>query len=239
MTARPVTIESGAGAVGGLLLRPPRATLLLVLAHGAGAGMRHPFLEGLARALAERGVATLRYQFPYMERGGRRPDPPAVAQATVRAALETARDMAPDLPIVAGGKSYGGRMTSEAAARDGLDGARGLVFVGFPLHAAGRPGNARAAHLDRIALPQLFVQGTRDALADFALMRQVCDRLGARATLHVVQDADHSFRVPKRSGRVEADVFREIAQVVARWGAGFAASVLHESPGRGSRRTRQ
>lgn len=219
MVARPVTIESTAGTVGGLLLRPPDASLLLVLAHGAGAGMRHPFLEGLARALAERGVATLRYQFPYMERGGRRPDSPAVAQAAVRAAVGAARAAAPDLPVVAGGKSYGGRMTSEAAARGGFDDVRGLAFIGFPLHAAGRPADGRAAHLDRVTLPQLFVQGTRDALADFQLMRQVCDRLGARATLHVVQDADHSFRVPKRTGRSEADVLGEIAAAVALWGA--------------------
>ncbi len=218
MTARPVTIESAAGAVGGLLLRPPDAMLLLVLAHGAGAGMRHPFLEGLARALAERGLATLRYQFPYMERGARRPDAPAVAQATVRAALGAAQAAAPDLPIVAGGKSYGGRMTSEAAAHGGLEGVRGLAFIGFPLHAAGRSGDSRAAHLDRVTLPQLFVQGTRDALARLDLMQRVCDRLGARATLHVVQDADHSFRVPKRSGRSEADVLGEIAAAVARWG---------------------
>lgn len=217
MTARSLTIESGAGAVGGLLLRPPDATVLLVLAHGAGAGMRHPFLEGLARALAQERVATLRYQFPYKERGAHRPDPPAVAQATVRAAVAAARRAAPDLPLLAGGKSYGGRMTSEAAAAGELAGVRGIVFVGFPLHAAGQPGERRAAHLERVLLPQLFVQGTRDALADLGLMRQVCQRLGARATLHVLQDADHSFRVPKRSGRTEADVLDEIALAVAAW----------------------
>jgi uncharacterized protein len=179
--------------------------------------MRHPFLEGLAGALAQERVATLRYQFPYMERGAHRPDPPAVAQATVRAAVAAARQAAPDLPLLAGGKSYGGRMTSEAAAGE-LAGVRGIVFVGFPLHAAGQPGERRAAHLEHVLLPQLFVQGTRDALADLGLMRQVCERLGPRATLHVVQDADHSFRVPKRSGRGEADVLGEIAGAVARWG---------------------
>jgi predicted alpha/beta-hydrolase family hydrolase len=221
MTARPVAIEAPAGAVGGLLLRPPDARLLLVLAHGAGAGMRHPFLEGLARALAERQVATLRFLFPYAARGARRPDPPAVAYATVRAALETARDVAPDLPLLAGGKSYGGRMTSEAAARGQLPGVRGIVFVGFPLPPAGRPGESRAAHLERVALPLLFVQGTRDALADLGLIRDVCSRLADRATLHVVQDADHSFRVPQRTGKIETDVMEEIALVVARWGAGL------------------
>jgi predicted alpha/beta-hydrolase family hydrolase len=218
VTARPFPIETAAGAVGGLLIRPPDAALLLVLAHGAGAGMRHPFLEGLAQSLAARRVATLRYQFPYMEHGGRRPDPPAVAQATVRAAVAAARAAAPELATIAGGKSFGGRMTSEAAARGDLEGVRGLAFIGFPLHPAGRPGDSRAAHLDRVALPQLFVQGTRDALADFGLMQRLCHRLGSRATLHVVQDADHSFRVPKRTGRTDSAVLEEIATAVAAWG---------------------
>jgi predicted alpha/beta-hydrolase family hydrolase len=217
MTLRPLTIESPAGTVSGLFLRPSDAAVLLVLAHGAGAGMRHPFLEGLAHALAERGVATLRYQFPYMERGGRRPDAPAVAQATVRAAIAAGRTAAPDLATIAGGKSFGGRMTSEAAARGGLEDVRGVAFIGFPLHAAGRPGDGRAAHLDRVTLPQLFVQGTRDALADLRLIQGLCERLGPRATLHVVPDADHSFRVPKRTGRTDADVLGEIAAAVAAW----------------------
>jgi predicted alpha/beta-hydrolase family hydrolase len=220
MTERALTMETPAGAVRGLLLRPPDAAFLLVLAHGAGAGMRHPFLGGLAQALAARQVATLRFQFPYMERGGRRPDAPAAAQAAVRAALETARSTVPDLPLFAGGKSYGGRMTSEAAARGALPEARGIVFVGFPLHAAGRPGEGRAAHLDRVSLPLLFVQGTRDALADLSLIRNLCAHLGDRATLHVVQDGDHSFGVPKRSGRTERDVLAEIALAVVGWGAG-------------------
>jgi predicted alpha/beta-hydrolase family hydrolase len=224
VTARPVRIETPAGGVAGLLERPPDATLLFVLAHGAGAGMRHPFLDGLARALADRGVATLRYQFPYMERGGRRPDPPAVAQATVRAAVAAAREAAPGLTTIAGGKSFGGRMTSEAMARGRLEGVRGIAFVGFPLHAAGRPGDGRAAHLDGIAVPLLFVQGTRDALADLDLIERLCTRLRPRATLHVVPEADHSFKVPKRAGRSPGEVLEEIATAVAAWGAATALS---------------
>ena len=200
-----------------ILLRPPDARALLVLAHGAGAGMRHPFMQAIVEALAVEGVATLRYQFPYMDAGGRRPDPPAVAEAAVCVAVGKARAMAPDLPLFAGGKSFGGRMTSTAQAHAPLDGVRGLVFLGFPLHPAGRPGTTRAAHLERVTVPMLFLQGTRDTLAVLDLMRSVCDDLGARATLHVVDGADHSFSVLKRSGRSNSEVLRELAVTTARW----------------------
>ncbi|MGH7517175.1 MAG: alpha/beta hydrolase family protein [Gemmatimonadales bacterium] len=188
-----------------------------MLAHGAGAGMRHPFMQAIVEALAVEGVATLRYQFPYMDAGGRRPDSPAVAEAAVCVAVGKARAMAPDLPLFAGGKSFGGRMTSTAQAHAPLDGVRGLVFLGFPLHPAGRPGTTRAAHLERVTVPMLFLQGTRDSLAVLDLMRPVCDDLGARATLHVVDGADHSFSVLKRSGRSSSEVLRELAMTTARW----------------------
>jgi predicted alpha/beta-hydrolase family hydrolase len=207
-----------------LLLRPPDARALLVLAHGAGGGMRHPFMQHVAEALAAEGIATLRYQFPYMDAGGRRPDPPAVAEAAVCVAVGKARAMAPDLPLIAGGKSFGGRMTSSAQAHAPLEGVRGLVFFGFPLHPAGRPATARAAHLERIMVPMLFLQGTRDALAVLDLMRPVCDHLGGRATLHVVDGADHSFAVLKRSGRTNAEVLRELAATVSAWTTRIADS---------------
>ena len=214
-----ITVGERVGQVSGLLLRPPDARWLYVFAHGAGAGMRHRFMSALAEALAERGVATLRYQFPYSEAGGRRPDPPGVLQATVRAAVTTAATVAPGLPLLAGGKSLGGRMTSSAAAKTALPGVRGLVFVGFPLHAPGRSGTERAEHLEQVGVPMLFLQGTRDALADLELMRAVCARLGARATLHVVEGGDHSFAVLKRSGRSDAEVIGELADTIARWPA--------------------
>ncbi|MGH7644577.1 MAG: alpha/beta hydrolase family protein [Gemmatimonadales bacterium] len=200
-----------------MLVRPPGARWLYVLTHGAGAGMRHPFLEAVARALADRQIATFRYQFPYMERRERRPDPPGVLEATVRAAVGAAAAAAPGLPLVAGGKSLGGRMTSSAAAKQPLDAVRGLVFLGFPLHPPKRPASERAAHLDRVALPMLFLQGTRDDLADLSLLEPVCRRLGPRATLHVVEGADHSFRVLKRSGRTDAEVLEELADAVVGW----------------------
>jgi predicted alpha/beta-hydrolase family hydrolase len=200
-----------------LLVRPAEARALLVLAHGAGAGMRHPFMENVAEALAGEGVASLRYQFPYMETGGRRPDPPAVAEAAVCVAVGKARATAPDLPLFAGGKSFGGRMTSTAQAHAPLEGVRGLVFFGFPLHPPGRPGTTRAAHLERVSVPMLFLQGTRDTLATLDLMRPVCDHLGARATLHVVDGADHSFAVLRRSGRTNTEVLSELAATTARW----------------------
>jgi len=207
----------GAGPVSALLQRPRQAELLYVLGHGAGAGMRHPFLQAVADALGAVGVATFRYQFPYMEEGRRSPDPPHVAEATVRSAVMAAVRAAPELPLIAGGKSFGGRMTSSAAAKRPLPGVRGLAFLGFPLHPPNRPADTRAAHLSDLQLPMLFLQGTRDDLADLGLIRGVCQRLGARATLHVVDEADHSFHVPKRSGRSAEDVVLALAQTLAAW----------------------
>ena len=206
-----------AGEVSAVLLRPPKAETLLVLAHGAGAGMRHPFLETLAQDLAAAHVATLRYQFPYMEHRRRIPDVPSVLTATVRAAVRTATERAPDLPLLAGGKSMGGRMTSLAAAQQPLDHVRGLVFVGFPLHPPARPGTERAEHLARVNVPMLFLQGTRDPFARLDLLRPVCSKLGPQASLHVVEGADHSFHVLKSSGTNDAKVMTELAQTVASW----------------------
>jgi uncharacterized protein len=212
-----IPVGDGVGLVSGLLVRPSDATALYVLAHGAGAGMRHPFMEAVAEALAARRIATLRYQFPYAEAGGRRPDPPAALEATVRAAVTAAAECAPGLPLIAGGKSMGGRMTSSAQARAPLPAVLGLVFLGFPLHPPKRPGISRADHLDAVRLPMLFLQGTRDELADLDLMTGVCERLGPRAMLHVVDGADHSFAVLKRSGRSAAEVLEELATTVVDW----------------------
>jgi len=203
--------------VSGLLLRPADARLLYVLAHGAGAGMRHPFLEAISQRLAEQGIATLRYQFRYMEQRSRRPDPPAVAAATVRAAVAEAARLTPGLPLVAGGKSFGGRMTSTAQAEEPLPGVRGLVFLGFPLHPPGRPDDKRAEHLARVTIPMFFLQGTRDEFAGLELLRPVVKRLGDRATLHLVEGGDHSFKVPKKSGRSEGDVMGELARAIVTW----------------------
>ncbi len=205
------------GDVSGLLLRPEGARLLYVLAHGAGAGMRHPFLESISQRLAERSIATLRYQFPYMEQRARRPDPPAVAAATVRAAVVEAARVAPGLPLVAGGKSFGGRMTSTAQAEQPLPGVRGLVFLGFPLHPPERPGDSRAEHLARVQIPMLFLQGDRDEFADLKLLKPVVTRLGERATLHIVEGGDHSFHVLKRSGKTDPDVMGELVGTIADW----------------------
>jgi hypothetical protein len=212
-----ITVGERVGRVSGLLTRPADARVLYVLAHGAGAGMRHRFMEAIAAALAERGVASLRYQFPYVETGSRRPDPPAVLEAAVRAAVAAAAQAAPDLPLIAGGKSLGGRMTSGAAARAALPGVAGLVFLGFPLHRPKQPSEDRAAHLSQVTLPMLFLQGTRDELADLGLITGVCARLGALATLHVVEGADHGFEVLKRSGRTDAYVLAELADTVVSW----------------------
>ena len=217
----PASVELRIGDVSGLLLRPDGARLLYVLAHGAGAGMRHPFLEDVARRLAERGIATLRYQFPYMEQRARRPDPPAVAAATVRAAVAEAGRAAPGLPLVAGGKSFGGRMTSTAQAEQPLPGVRGLVFLGFPLHPPGRPGDKRAEHLAQVRIPMLFVQGDRDEFADLKLLRPVVTQLGERATLHLVEGGDHSFHVLKRSGKTAADVMGELTDAIVAWTTGI------------------
>ncbi|MEE8193131.1 MAG: alpha/beta family hydrolase [Gemmatimonadales bacterium] len=207
----------GAGRVSALLTRPDEARRLYVLAHGAGAAMRHPFMERIAEALAGKGIATFRYQFLYMEQGRKRPDPPVVATATVRAALEAAREAAPGLPLIAGGKSFGGRMTSTAQAEEPLPGVQGLAFLGFPLHPPGRPGTGRAAHLERVHIPMLFLQGTRDTFAGLDLLQPVCEGLSPRATLHPVDGGDHSFKVLKRSGRTEADVMEELAGAIADW----------------------
>jgi predicted alpha/beta-hydrolase family hydrolase len=215
-----IAVGDDAGPVWGLLVRPENAQALYVLAHGAGAGMRHPFLERMAERLAEHAIATLRYQFPYMERRARRPDPPAVAERTVQAAVLAATRAAPGLPLVAGGKSFGGRMTSMAQANQPLPGVRGLVFLGFPLHPPGRPGTARAEHLLRIAVPMLFLQGTRDEFADLELLRPVIERLGKRATLALVEGGDHSFHVLKRSGRSDAAAFDELVGTIAAWMSG-------------------
>ncbi len=216
--ADPLAIPAGdAEELPGLLERPPDAHALLVLAHGAGAGMRHAFMEAAAQRLAERGVATLRYEFPYMAAGGRRPDRPPVARAAVRAAVAAGLELARGLPVFAGGKSFGGRMTSQEASAGGLSGVAGLVFLGFPLHPAGRPGTERADHLAGVRQPMLFVQGTRDRLAELELLRPVLDGLGPRATLHVEEGADHGFHVLKRSGRTDAGVLDAIADAVAAW----------------------
>jgi len=213
-----LTISVGANhSVSGLFDRPRTARAVFVLAHGAGAGMEHPSLQAVAAGLADRGIATLRYQFPYMERKSRRPDPPALCQATVRAAVAQAARLAPDLALIAGGRSFGGRMTSQAQARAPLPGVRGLVFLAFPLHAAGRPGTERAAHLEEVGIPMLFIQGSRDELADLGLLRPVVARLGARATLQVLEDADHSFRVPARSGRKSSAVQAAALDALCEW----------------------
>lgn len=209
----------GGGEVSALLGRPANARRLLVLAHGAGAGMSHPFMAKLADELAGLGMATLRYQFPYMEQRRRVPDSPAVLTATVVAAVRTAAEAAPGLPLFAGGKSMGGRMTSQAAAQRPLDGVRGLVFFGFPLHPPNRPGTKRADHLAKVSVPMLFLQGTRDALADLKLLRPICAKLGPLATLHIMEKADHSFHVLKSSGRSDQEVLRELAETSASWAA--------------------
>jgi predicted alpha/beta-hydrolase family hydrolase len=211
----------GGGAVSALLSRPAKARRLLVLAHGAGAGMRHPFMENLVGELAGVDVATFRYQFPYMEERRKAPDAPAVLMATVAAAIRAAAEAAPGLPLLAGGKSMGGRMTSQAAAQHQPDPVEALVFFGFPLHPPNQPGTKRAEHLAKVTAPMLFLQGTRDTLADLKLLRPVCAKLGSRATLHVVEGADHSFHMPKRSGRSDAEVLRELAETVASWAEGW------------------
>jgi hypothetical protein len=212
----------GAGEVSALALAPALPQAWYVFAHGAGAGMRHPFMEALAQRLAARGIATLRYQFPYTERRERRPDPEPTLLATVRAAVVAGREAAGRLPLLAGGKSMGGRMTSRAAAAATLEGVRGLVFVGFPLHPAGQPGVSRAEHLAKVAVPMLFLQGTRDTLADLSLLTPIVERLGPRAHLRIIEHADHGFHVLKRSGRTDELVLDELATAVAEWREGLA-----------------
>jgi hypothetical protein len=204
-------------SVSALLIAPPQARGAFVFAHGAGAGMTHAFMADLSAALAERAIATLRFQFPAMERGSRRPDPPAVAQAAVRAAVAEARRLLPALPLAAGGKSFGGRMSSQAQAAAPLPGVRGLAFLGFPLHPAGKPGSERAEHLRKVSLPMLFLQGTRDELADLALLRAALEPLGERATLQLFDDADHSFHVRASSGTDDRAVRGTLADAIAQW----------------------
>jgi predicted alpha/beta-hydrolase family hydrolase len=216
MTSRELTIEVGSsGAVSALLLRPAKARACYVFAHGAGAGMRHASMEAIAAGLAERGIATLRYQFPYMEKGSKRPDAPAIAHAAVRAAVAAAAEHCAGLPLIAGGKSFGGRMTSQAQAKAALDGVKGIAFFAFPLHPAGEPAVNRAAHLFKVDIPMLFLQGTRDALADLSLLRIVAKDV--RATLHLAEGADHSFHVLKSSGRNDREVLTEILDAFAAW----------------------
>ena len=203
--------------VSALLHRPARAWACYVLAHGAGAGMRHPFMAAVAACLAERGIATLRYQFPYMEKGSRRPDSPKLAHATIRAAAATARRLVPELPLVAGGKSFGGRMTSQAQAATPIPGIRGLAFLGFPLHPAGRPAQERGKHLLDICVPMLFLQGTRDALAALDQIEPLCKQLGGHATLRLFDGADHSFHVPARSGQTDAQVRDAMLDDLSAW----------------------
>ncbi len=218
-TRRSVTfkVPENGGNVTGILLKPADATALLVFAHGAGADMRHTFMEGVTQALAEQGIATLRYNFPYTESGSRRPDPKPLLLATVRSAVQQANKLRGNLPLFAGGKSMGGRMTSTAASEEPLAGVAGIIFFGFPLHPSGEPSTERAAHLSDVKVPMLFLQGTRDTLADLTLMKPVLKKLGKRATLHVVDEADHSFHVPKRTGLSDEEVLAEIAGVVSGW----------------------
>ena len=203
--------------VSGLLLAPERPSACLVLAHGAGAGMTHPFMTAVALAMHDRGVATLRYQFPYMEKGSRRPDSPAIAQATVRAAVDAAKRHFPDMPLIAGGKSFGGRMTSQAQANEPLPGVRGLAFLGFPLHPAGKPSVARAQHLKQVQIPLLFLQGDRDLLATAGLIGNVASELGERATLVMFPAADHSFHVPARGSVKQEQVMDSVFDALADW----------------------
>jgi predicted alpha/beta-hydrolase family hydrolase len=218
ISAQKLDIEIGnAGPVSALFIHPPQPRACFVFAHGAGAGMTHAFMETFAVGLCERAVATLRYQFPYMEKGSRRPDPPAVAQAAVRAAVAEAKRHCGELRLIAGGKSFGGRMTSQAQANAPLAGVDGLAFVGFPLHPAGKPSTDRAKHLAEIHIPLLFLQGSRDNLAELKLLEPVVKSLGPSASLHVVEAADHSFHVPARSGRNDREVMDEILDTFAAW----------------------
>jgi predicted alpha/beta-hydrolase family hydrolase len=216
--ARPVTIRvAKEDTVSGLLLEPASPRALYVFAHGAGAGMTHRSMASIADGLAERGIATLRYQFLYMERKSGRPDAPKVAQAAVRAAVAEAQRLEPKLPLFAGGKSFGGRMTSGAQAAEPLADVKGLIFLGFPLHPAGKPGCERAEHLAQVHIPMLFLQGTRDALAELDQLEPVIKSLGKRATLKLFDQADHSFHVPAKSGRKDAEVLADILDTFAQW----------------------
>ncbi len=215
---QPLTIAvDEAHEVSGLLQAPPEARACYVMAHGAGAGMAHPFMAAIASGLAARGIATLRYQFPFMEQGSRRPDTPKLAHAAVRAAVAEASRQVPGLALFAGGRSFGGRMASQAQSASPLSGVRGLAFLAFPLHPAGRPSDERAAHLFAVRIPMLFLQGTRDELADLPLLQTLAAQLGARAALKLFEDADHSFHVPARTGRKDSQVRAEISDALAEW----------------------
>jgi len=215
-------IPIGDESVSALLIRPEDAKALYVFAHGAGAGMTHKSMASNAEGLAERGIATLRYQFPYMEKGSKRPDPPRTAHAAVRAAAAEAVKLAPGLSLFAGGRSFGGRMTSQTQANSPLPGVRGLAFLGFPLHPAGKPGIERAEHLSRVQVPMLFVSGARDALAEMNLLKSAVETLGDRATLHVIAEADHSLKVAARSGRTSAEAEAEALDAMAEWMIGLS-----------------
>jgi predicted alpha/beta-hydrolase family hydrolase len=218
MSAQQLTIEvDGTLTVSGILLVPPQPFACYVMAHGAGAGMTHPFMAAVAEGLHARGMATLRYQFPYMEHGSKRPDRPPVAHATVRAAVAAAVRLTPALPLIAGGKSFGARMTSQAQALTPLPHVSGLAFLGFPLHPAGKPSDDRASHLSEVRIPMLFLQGTRDTLADARILATVLNRLSAVATSHLVEQADHSFHVPARSGKTDEQVLGQILDVLIAW----------------------
>jgi predicted alpha/beta-hydrolase family hydrolase len=222
MAVSPITLQVGESrTVSGLFDLPANARACYVFGHGAGAGMNHPSMVSVADDLSQQRIATLRYQFPYMESGSRRPDPPALCHATVRAAVAEAARLAPGLRLVAGGRSFGGRMTSQAQALTPLPGVSGLAFFAFPLHPAGRPSQERAEHLSDVSIPMLFLQGTRDELATLELLQPVVQRLGARATLKLLQDADHSFHVRASSGRRDPDVRQEAVLAMADWIAGL------------------
>ena len=216
--ANPITINvDEQRRISALLHAPTGARACYVLAHGAGAGMRHPFLAAVAAGLAERGIATLRYNFLYMEQGSKRPDTPAVAHAAVRAAVLEATKLLPHLPLFAGGKSFGGRMTSQAQAAEPLPKVRGLIFLGFPLHPPGKPSDQRAKHLFDVQIPMLFLQGSRDEFAQIDLLQPLIRQLGGRSTLRLFADADHSFHVPARSGRKDPDVRAELLDQLTTW----------------------
>ena len=212
-----IAVNAKAGMVSALLVRPERAKALLVIAHGAGAGMRHRFMEDAAAKLAEQGIATLRYQFPYMEKRIKRPDSESTLIDTVRAAVATAKKLAAELPLFAGGKSMGGRMTSLAAAKQALDGVRGLIYFGFPLHAAGNPGAERGAHLAQVDLPMFFLQGSRDALADLKLLKPLCRKLGKQVELFVIDGGDHSFHMLKSAGKSDEQALSGAVEQASRW----------------------
>lgn len=221
-------VSKSIGEVSAVLVQPEDARWLMVLAHGAGVGIHHAFMTGIAQSLARRRIASLRYQFPYMEQGKRGPDPQSVLLETVRSAVTAAREHGAGLPLLAGGKSLGGRMTSTAASQEALPDVQGIVFFGFPLHAPGKHSDERGEHLFKVRVPMLFLQGTRDQLAHLELLRPLCDRLNlqGKARLHIIDGGDHSFHVPKKSGRTDEDVLEELAEAVADWASDLQTGQL-------------